>query len=294
MSKLIRAIFKYRSIDDILSSLRRKIFPAKALCFPISEKFVLDRIGLEIGGPSSVFKKTGILPIYPIVKQLDNCNFSGTTTWEGSINEGLNFNFDQNIPPGQQYVAEATDLSKIDSAKYDFILSSHMLEHTANPLRALSEWTRVLKDDGFLVLLLPHKDGTFDRHRPVTTLEHIIEDFESQTQEDDLTHLPEILKLHDLKRDPEAGTLESFQARSEKNFENRCLHQHVFDTNLTIQLLNHQHLQIHAIEAILPCHIVVIAQKQSQDKSLDNERFLRDGAEYKFLSPFSSDKDRSI
>jgi SAM-dependent methyltransferase len=294
MIKNIVSQIESRGISNVLSSIHRRIFPKKAMCFPLSEKFVANKIGLEIGGPSSVFKKTGILPIYPIVKQLDNCNFSGTTTWEGSINEGLNFNFDRNIPPGQQYVAEATDLSKIDSAKYDFILSSHMLEHTANPLRALSEWTRVLKDDGFLVLLLPHKDGTFDRQRPVTTLEHIIEDFKVGTQEDDLTHLPEILKLHDLKRDPEAGTLESFQARSEKNFENRCLHQHVFDTNLIIQLLNYQHLQIHAIETVLPCHIVAIVQKQSHDRSLDNERFMKDAAEYKFLSPFSSDKARSI
>lgn len=283
-----------RGISNVLSSIHRRILPKKAICFPFGEKFVANKIGLEIGGPSSVFKKTGILPIYPIVKQLDNCNFSGTTTWEGAINEGLNFNVDRNVPPGQQYVAEATDLSKIDSAKYDFILSSHMLEHTANPLKALSEWTRVLKDDGFLVILLPHKDGTFDRHRPVTTLKHIIEDFEGETQEDDLTHLPEILELHDLKRDPEAGTLESFQARSEKNFDNRCLHQHVFDTNLTIQLLNYHHLQLHVIEVILPCHIVAIAQKQSNDKSLDNEKFLKDTAEYKFISPFPSDKPRPI
>ena len=285
---------KSRGIGDVLASIQRRIFPKKAMCFQLSEEFVANKIGLEVGGPSSVFEKSGILPIYPIVKQLDNCNFSGTTTWEGSINEGLNFNFDLNLPPGQQYVAEATDLSKIDSAKYDFILSSHMLEHTANPLRALSEWTRVLKEVGFLVIILPHKDGTFDRQRPVTTLEHIIEDFEGETQEDDLTHLPEILKFHDLQRDLEAETLASFQARSEKNFENRCLHQHVFDTNLTVQLLNHQHLKIHAVEAILPCHIVTIAQKQSNDKKLDNERFLKDTAEYKLSSPFSSDRSRSI
>jgi SAM-dependent methyltransferase len=266
--------------------------PEEALCFSICQEFISNKIGLEVGGPSTVFNREGILPIYPIVKQLDNCNFSRVTTWEGSIKEGLNFNFDENSLPGQQYVSEATDLGYVDSAKYDFILSSHMLEHSANPLKALSEWRRILKDRGFIVIILPHKDATFDRHRPTTTLNHIIEDFNSGTQEDDLTHLPEILRLHDLSRDPAAGTLESFKERSEKNFENRCLHHHVFDTNLAIHMLHQQHLQIHAVEPILPLHIIVIAQKVPDEVNLKNENFLKDTAEYKLSSPFPSDLER--
>ena len=31
---------------------------------------------------------------------------------------------------------------------YDVLLSSHTLEHIANPLRALSEWKRIVGDDG--------------------------------------------------------------------------------------------------------------------------------------------------
>jgi predicted SAM-dependent methyltransferase len=187
-------------------------------------------------------------------------------------------------------VAEATDLSEIDSTKYDFILSSHMLEHTANPLKALSEWVRTLKENGILIIALPHKDGTFDRYRPVTSLNHIIQDFECGTQEDDLTHLPEILRLHDLNLDPEAGTLESFRERSEKNFQNRCLHQHVFDTDLAIQMIHHQNLQILAVEAVLPCHIILVAQKISEGEILSNENFLINTAEYRCSSPFPSDK----
>jgi SAM-dependent methyltransferase len=281
---------KSRGILGVIASIHQRLFPQKAMCFPLCEKLISNKTGLEIGGPSSVFQEVGILPVYPIVKCLDNCNFSGVTTWEGRIKEGLNFNFDQNSPPGQQYVTEATDLLEIDSDKYDFILSSHMLEHTANPLKAISEWTRVLKDDGVLVILLPHKDNTFDNQRPVTTLQHMIEDFECEMPEDDLTHLPEILRLHDLSRDPEAKTLESFKARSEKNFENRCLHQHVFDTNLAVQTLHHQQLKIHAVEAMLPCHIILIAQKTSDNVKVDNEFFLKDNAQYKLSSPFPSDR----
>ncbi len=45
--------------------------------------------------------------------------------------------------PGIQYVRDATDLHGIPDEKYDFVVASHALEHIANPLRAVSEWTRV-------------------------------------------------------------------------------------------------------------------------------------------------------
>jgi predicted SAM-dependent methyltransferase len=280
---------KSRGISNILSSFNQRIFHKKAICFNTCKELLSNKIGLEIGGPSSIFKKSGVLPIYSIAKRLDNCNFAGVTTWEGSISSGQNFYFDKNSLPGYQYLAEATNLHEIDSGTYDFILSSHMLEHTANPLKALLEWTRVLKEGGFLVIIVPHKDTTFDHNRSVTTLGHIVEDFENGIKEDDLTHLPEILEFHDLSKDIEAGTFELFKERSEKNFDNRCLHQHVFDTSLAVQILHHQHLQICAVEAILPCHIIVIAQKISDEKKLDNEKFLKNSPEYSSLSPFPSD-----
>jgi SAM-dependent methyltransferase len=281
--------FKSKGFVGMLSAVKRRAFPKEAICFQVCQKLVSGKIGLEIGGPSSIFKRKGILPVYLIAKQLDNCNFAGLTTWEGEIKEGLNFTFNENSPPGQQYLSEAANLAKIDSGKYDFVLSSHMLEHTANPLQALSEWTRVLKDEGILILVLPHKDGTFDNKRPVTTLSHLIQDFECGMQEDDLTHLPEILELHDFSKDMGSETLPEFKKRSENNLENRCIHHHVFDTQLAVNLLDYHGVQIHAVELIDPCHIVLIAQKVSSGK-LDNQAFLKNDAEYKSISPFSSDK----
>jgi SAM-dependent methyltransferase len=269
MLKEVFFVIKNRGIKGIISAIEKRAFPPKA---------------------SGVFKDNGILPVYSVVNQLDNCNFSGTTTWEGQIDEGLTFQFAKNKSLGRQYVAEATDLSKIDGDKYDFILSSHMLEHTANPFKALSEWTRVLKDNGILIILLPHKEGTFDHKRPVTKLEHMIEDFTSGMKEDDLTHLPEILELHDLSKDSAGETFTSFKTRSANNHENRCLHQHVFDTKLAVETIHHHHLQIHAVEVLLPCHILMVCQKVDHDKILENDVFLQDDAEYRQLSPFSSDK----
>jgi SAM-dependent methyltransferase len=264
--------------------------PIRANAFHICADRLSNKSGLEIGGTSQVFSKQGLFPAYPIVGQLDNCNFGDTTVWEGAIQEGLTFQFDPHKPAGRQYVIEATDMGRIQTAHYDFVLSSHVLEHSANPILALSEWLRVLKTGGTLVMLLPHKEGTFDHRRPVTTLAHLIKDFEQGMKEDDLTHMPEILALHDLALDPHAGDFAAFKARSEHNAENRCFHQHVFDTEAAVNLVNYMGLQIHAVEAIRPMHILVVAEKLVEGTLPDNAQFAKAVATYRHTSPFLSDR----
>jgi SAM-dependent methyltransferase len=227
--------------------------------------------------------------VYPIVAQLDNCNFSSATVWEGRIEQGQTFQFDHNKPLGWQYIVEATSIAGIASASYDFVLSSHVLEHIANPILALFEWVSLLKDKGTLALILPHKDGTFDHQRPVTTMEHLIADFNVSMTEHDLTHMPEILSLHDLARDPEVSDLATFKARSLLNFENRCFHHHVFDTRLAVTLVDYMGLQICTVEAIQPMHILIVAKKLKNGMSPDNSAFTSESAQYLKSSPFLSD-----
>src|ERR1022692_2414923 len=150
-----------------------------------------NTIGLELGGPSDIFSAGNLFPIYPLAQRIDNCNFASKTEWAENHIAGPTFVFDENKQPGHQYIREARDLSDFASVSYDFVCSSHTLEHCANPIRALRECSRVLKSDGYLFLVLPHKDETFDHKRPVTKLDHLIADFENDVDEADLTHLPE-------------------------------------------------------------------------------------------------------
>ncbi|WFP51676.1 methyltransferase domain-containing protein [Methylomonas sp. EFPC3] len=265
------------------------ISPYQAKCFSKTQHLFKGKIGMEIGGPSSVFMKRNVFPVYSIPYRIDNCNFNNDTTWEGKIENGQTFYFNPKKKPGWQFFFEATNLTKIASNSYAFLLSSHMLEHSANPILALSEWIRILKQDGLLVILLPHKDGTFDHRRPVTTMEHLISDFINNTGEDDLTHMPEILALHDLELDKQAGDMDCFKARSERNFENRCFHHHVFDTRLAVKLIDYMQLKIRAVEAIEPLHILVVAQKTNQEEIIDNSAFTSDSAHYFKNSPFKTD-----
>lgn len=195
---------------------------------------ILEKNGIEIGGPSSVFRYS--LPLYEKIENLDIVNFSHSTVWERNIKEDKKIKYYRN-KSGIQIIADGTDLSNIENNNYDFVLSSNCLEHIANPLKALFEWKRILKNGGFLILVLPNPKGNFDHARPITTFAHMLADFNENKLESDLTHLEEILALHDLSLDPSAGDFDNFKKRCLDNFDNRTLHHHVFDLHLISQMI---------------------------------------------------------
>lgn len=272
----------------MLKSAARRLRRSQSRCFAVCRECVTAANGLEIGGPSQVFGPRGMLPVYTLAGGIDNCTFARSTIWEGAVAEGDCFRFHPGKPAGRQYILEGTDLVAVPSGSYAFVLSSHMLEHTANPLRALADWARVLKPGGALVLVVPHRDGMFDHRRPVTTLEHLVEDYERQTSEDDLTHLPEILELHDLSQDPGVSDATAFRERAVRNAEVRSLHHHVFDTRLVAAAVVRSGFEMVALELVRPYHIVVVARKPPSGSrrvalsSADIARVLR-------RSPFPTD-----
>jgi SAM-dependent methyltransferase len=287
--KRIVNVFKAGGVAGVLSAAARRIRTPHARCFAKCREMVRDGIGIEIGGLSPIFAWGGLIPVYPDARHIDNVNFAGKTIWEDTIKEGNSFKFHSRKPPGQQFLAEGADLRVIASGKYDFVLSSHMLEHTANPLRALAEWRRVLRPGGALVLVVPARDGAFDHRRPVTTISHLVEDFEKNVGEDDLTHLEEILQLHDLSKDPGAGDTGKFRERAERNAEFRSMHHHVFDTRLAVDTVFHAGFEPVAAEGLKPYHIVVLARKPEEGATASpfDEDALR---EVLRKSPFPSDR----
>ncbi|MEO8770792.1 MAG: methyltransferase domain-containing protein [Ferruginibacter sp.] len=221
--------------------------------------------GLEVGGPSPIFTVNGFLPIYKEINNLDGCNFSNNTVWEGSIQEGKNYHYGNKT--GFQIISDGTKLAGIPNGKYDFVLSCHSIEHIANPIKALTEWKRIITDDGYLVLVVPHKDQTFDHNRPLTTLEHLIKDYENNVQEDDSTHFKEVIALHDISKDDGINDLASLKIRTADNFNNRCVHQHVFNTPLVIKLADKLGLKIHDVQHFNPFNIIVLLQKSIHQKA---------------------------
>ncbi len=242
-----------RRTEDVV----RFLVDVRLKFFRAARPFVDGKRGLEIGGPSLVFGRGARrLPIYSHIGSLDNCDFSRDTTW-ASHQEAYRFSAEK--APGKNIFRDASNLSSIANQTYDLILSSHNLEHFANPVKALQEWKRVTRPGGGLILVLPNYAETFDHRRTPTTVDHMFEDFQQDTQEDDLSHLPEILDKHDLSRDPGAGSAEEFRRRSLDNFHNRCLHHHVFDKANSRELLTRCGMNVVAVESA-DFHIFLLAQ----------------------------------
>ncbi len=49
-------------------------------------------------------------------------------------------------------------LEGVPDESFDFVHSSHSLEHMTNPIVSVDNWTRVLKRGGHMILLLPEED----------------------------------------------------------------------------------------------------------------------------------------
>jgi ubiquinone/menaquinone biosynthesis C-methylase UbiE len=210
---------------------------------------------IEIGGPSRAYNGQPF-HVYTHLSHCDNVRFSGNTLWEK--NTGGVYHWVKGKPAGKQFYLDAANLSGIPTAAYSTVMSAHNLEHLANPLKALLEQKRILRPLGVLLLTLPFKEATFDHKRPSVTMAHLLEDLANGTDETDLSHLEEILKFHDLDRDPQAGKLHQFRKRSLSNFQNRGLHQHVFDGPVVQAMLEHAGFTVVSIE-VYDFHLCTIA-----------------------------------
>lgn len=232
-----RQLFKEmlpKAILDFFRLIRIRLTRLKN--FRAYQEFFAGKSGIEIGGPSAFFKNQ--LPVYSVISALDGVNFAAETMWEGLIQAGDHFVYEPGRV-GRQFIAEATDLREISTGKYQFLISSNCLEHVANPIKAVEEWLRVVVPGGWLLLVLPNKVANFDHRRPVTRFEHLLDDYQKNISEDDMTHLPEILELHDLSRDKLAGGRLNFIKQSKDNYKNRGLHHHVFDLPLIEKMLSY-------------------------------------------------------
>ena len=83
----------------------------------------------------------------------------------------------------------------------DYLCSSHVFEHLANPVSALLEWHRVLRPGGHLYLVVPDKRFTFDEPRRLTPVAHLLDDFlTTPRREHDVGHINEFIYETDWDR----------------------------------------------------------------------------------------------
>jgi Methylase involved in ubiquinone/menaquinone biosynthesis len=68
-------------------------------------------------------------------------------------------------------VAEGTKIP-VDDKSFDFVISSHVIEHFFDPIAALKEWSRIARK--YIYVICPKRDALpSDRDLPLTPLEEI-------------------------------------------------------------------------------------------------------------------------
>jgi SAM-dependent methyltransferase len=276
-------------LPGLSQAIAVRLFRRRCFEYDQMRPYFAGKMALEIGGPSSIFTRNRLIPIYPYLASLDACNFSARTLWSSTDEARI---FGPLLK--RQFAAEATLLAGVADETHDLVLASHVLEHVANPLCALREWRRVLRPDGVMLVILPHQAATFDCRRPISTLEHLVADEAGGIAENDLTHMDEILALHDLALDPPAGTPEQFRARCLRNAEVRGMHHHVFSPELLVKVFDLLEMRVLALAVERPHHIIALAQKTAPSEvnivRQSNRTFVADDVPWRRSDPFRSSR----
>jgi SAM-dependent methyltransferase len=212
--------------------------------FYLLEPYFENKVGLEVGGMSRPFARVGIYPIYSLASRVDNCNATMTKKYHAP--------YPRFFVKGKDYTREATNLLFADES-YDFVASCHVIEHIANPLKAMLESKRVLRKGGVILVICPHKGYTGDAPRGVTPLSHLIEDWDKNVDEHDMTHVADI----------DRGTYEKAHLdKPDSNFESRVMHQHTFIPETLIEMFKWCELEVIYVKVVLPHHIVIAGVKR--------------------------------
>jgi SAM-dependent methyltransferase len=119
--------------------------------------------GIEIGAQHLPLKVTNGKTI---VKYVDRC--------PKEVNAAL-YNLPLEMIVEPDYYLEAEDLNAFADRSLDFVIANHVLEHMEDPVGALVEWLRVLRDGGILFLTVPnHLANEYDFRRVPVSSDHLI------------------------------------------------------------------------------------------------------------------------
>ena len=86
---------------------------------------------------------------------------------------------------------------------YDWIIASHVIEHTPDFLGFLNDCDTILKEDGVISLAVPDKRYCFDHYRPITGISQIIDSHFQKT----IIHTPGTVAEYYLNVVSKAGNI---------------------------------------------------------------------------------------
>jgi SAM-dependent methyltransferase len=83
----------------------------------------------------------------------------------------------------------------LDDRSVDFVISSHVIEHIFDPIKALKEWYRVTRWGGYIFTIAPITKYVPGEKRPTTSLEELLKRHYGIIKEDQI--IAQVVKDHD-------------------------------------------------------------------------------------------------
>jgi len=126
---------------------------------PLVERYLYGKNGIEIGGSGKSYGLERQKGSYANVDIIDAKTRARNKGWEKSQLVNI--------------LASGDDLP-FKNEVFDYVFNSHVIEHFFDPLKAIEEWFRVLKKGGYICMVIPYKDRTFDRNRDITDVDELM------------------------------------------------------------------------------------------------------------------------
>lgn len=118
-----------------------------------------------------------------------------------------------------------------DDNALDFVISSHVLEHTPNPGVALEEWNRIIRPGGIIYFVIPDKRLTHDKSRGLTDVSDLLQKYRERVTTSSYE------EYYDALVNAEGGENTSVE-RVKKAFEvQESIHVHTFTADSTKEFI---------------------------------------------------------
>ncbi len=139
-------------------------------------------------------------------------------------------------------VDDGETLATVAAESQDFIVANHFLEHCENPIGTIETHLSKLKPGGILFYAVPDKRFTFDFRRPVTPIEAMVADYETEPALSRAGHYDEWCRLvidEESAGSAEEAASEEWVAERARELEGAgySIHFHVWTQAEFLQLL---------------------------------------------------------
>ncbi len=142
------------NIENQITKFVRKFFPYFILKWIPSAYYLINKFRYKFIKRASVEKETSVAKNRMIKENFFDLYCTGKGIDIGYGGDPITDNCETwDIENG-----DAHYINKHISKKFNYIYSSHLLEHLENPQLALTNWWKILDNNGFLILYVPDRD----------------------------------------------------------------------------------------------------------------------------------------